>query len=61
MTYLTIKQVAEIMNCSKSTVYRWLNKGLYYFKSDITRIRDTDLEKWLKANTYHEKLWYEDN
>jgi excisionase family DNA binding protein len=49
---LTFKQVAEILNCSKSSVYRWAieEDKIPYVKicNHTLRIREEDLSKVIK-------------
>jgi excisionase family DNA binding protein len=47
---LTVKQVAELLNCKPSTVYAWANSGkIASFKlNGLLRFDSTDIEVWIK-------------
>ena len=61
---LTIREVAEMLSCSTSTISRWVKEGkLRYFKMDgnktnkeghasntTIRFRSEDVEKFIKKN-----------
>lgn len=50
MIYKTITTVANELNVSKPTVYKWIKKGLRTIKIEkLVRITDEDLNKFLQS------------
>lgn len=47
---LDIKQLGELIQVSRSTIYKWVNMGFVpYFKlGTFVRFRESDIEKWLQ-------------
>ena len=46
---LTIKQICEILQLSRSTVYEWVHIGFipYYKFSNTLRFRESEVDRWL--------------
>ena len=61
MTYLTIKQVAEITNHNPSTIYGWLKIGLPHVRMNGIRIKERDLDDWLDKYTRVQTKDYEED
>lgn len=50
--YLTINQVAKMLNVSKGTVYRYVNKRLipYMKVAGNVRFKEEDVRQWVESN-----------
>ena len=48
--YLTVKEVAKILNIGRTTVYLWANQGTFpqpiKFSPQVTRWRLSDIKDW---------------
>ena len=47
---LTVDQISDLIQYSRSTIYEWIHIGLipHYKFSNGVRFRASDIEKWLK-------------
>ena len=54
---MTMKEVAEYLQCSRSTVRRWVARGKvpHYRMGVMIRFRRAELDSWL--DTYREGDW----
>jgi excisionase family DNA binding protein len=54
---MTMQEVAEYLQCSLSTVRRWVGRGVvpHYRMGKMIRFRRAELDRWL--DTYREGNW----
>jgi len=54
---MTMQEVAEYLQCSRSTVRRWVGRGVlpHYRMGKLVRFRRAELDRWLDA--YREGDW----
>lgn len=54
---MTMQEVAEYLQCSLSTVRRWVGRGTvpHYRMGKLVRFRRAELDRWLDA--YREGNW----
>ena len=60
MTYLTVKEVAEITKHHPSTIYIWIWQGLPCIRKNGILIKQKDLDEWLDKYRVLNEQDYED-